>query len=81
MRHFYRAPGEPYRPGEILRQPALAKALELLRDRGPEGFYEGAVAEDIAASVQAAGGVVTADDLARYRVRWLEPSSRAIAST
>jgi gamma-glutamyltranspeptidase/glutathione hydrolase len=73
IRHFYRAPGHPYRPGEILRQPALAKALELLRDRGPEGFYEGAVANDIATSVQAAGGVVTAGDLARYRVRWLEP--------
>jgi gamma-glutamyltranspeptidase/glutathione hydrolase len=72
-RHFYRAPGQAYRPGEILRQPALAGALRLLRDRGPEGFYEGAVARDIAASVRAAGGVITTDDLARYRVRWLEP--------
>ena len=73
VRHFYRAAGQPYRPGEILRQPALARALKRLRNHGPDGFYTGAVAEDIAASVQAAGGVITPEDLAAYRVRWLEP--------
>ena len=73
VRHFYRGPGEPYRPGEILRQPALARALEKLRNHGPAGFYEGDVARDIAASVQAAGGVLGVDDLARYEVRWLQP--------
>ena len=72
-RHFYRAPGQPYRPGEILRQPALAKALELLRNNGPDGFYGGEVAADIASTAQAAGGVITEEDLATYRVRWLEP--------
>jgi gamma-glutamyltranspeptidase/glutathione hydrolase len=73
VRHFYHAPGQPYRPGEILRQPALARALELLRDRGADGFYRGEVARDIADSVQAAGGVITTDDMAAYEVRWLEP--------
>ena len=73
FRHFYRAPGEPYRPGEILRQPALAKALESLRNNGPDGFYSGDVASDIATTVQAAGGVITEQDLANYRVRWLQP--------
>jgi len=73
VRHFYHAPGEPYRPGEILRQPALARALKQLRNSGPAGFYSGDVARDIAASVQAAGGVLSVDDLARYEVRWLKP--------
>lgn len=73
IRHFYRAPGQAYRPGEILRQPALAGALERLRDLGPDGFYRGEVARDIADSVQAAGGVITTDDMAAYEVRWLEP--------
>ena len=72
-RHFYRAANEPYRPGEILHQPALARALAQLRNHGPAGFYRGDVARDIAASVQAAGGVLTEADLARYEVRWLEP--------
>lgn len=73
LRHFYKAPGQHYQPGEIFRQPALAKALELLREQGPDGFYRGAVARDIATTVQANGGVITVSDLANYRVRWLAP--------
>ena len=70
-RHFFMAPGKPYPPGETLRQPALARALKLIRDLGPDGFYRGAVAQDIAATVQAEGGVITEADMANYRVRWL----------
>jgi len=73
LRHFYKSPTQPYRPGEILRQPALAQALILLREQGPDGFYRGAVAHDIAATVQASGGVITEADLANYQVRWLKP--------
>jgi len=51
----------------------LARALQLYRDQGPDGFYRGAVAKDIAATVQANGGVLTEADLANYRVRWLQP--------
>ena len=67
LRHFYKTPQQHYQPGEILRQPALARALELYRDQG------GDVARDIAATVQANGGVLSLADLANYRVRWLEP--------
>ena len=73
LRHFYKSPQQPYLPGETLRQPALARALLLYRDEGPEGFYRGAVAKDIADTVQANGGVITEADLANYRVRWLKP--------
>jgi len=73
LRHFFKTPTQPYRPGEVLQQPALAEALKLLRKQGPDGFYRGAVARDIAATVQANGGVITEDDLASYRVRWLKP--------
>ncbi len=73
VRHFFKAPEQPYRPGEILKQPALAKALELYRDQGPDGFYSGDVARDIAATVRAEGGVITQADMAAYKVRWLQP--------
>jgi gamma-glutamyltranspeptidase/glutathione hydrolase len=73
VRHFFKAPKQPYRPGEILKQPALAEALKLYRDKGPDGFYSGAVAQDIAATVQAEGGVITVADMAAYKVRWLQP--------
>ena len=73
LRHFYKSPQQPYLPGETLRQPALARALLLYRDEGPDGFYRGAVAKDIADTVQANGGVITEADMANYRVRWLKP--------
>ena len=73
LEHFYTESGEHYRPGDLLRQPALAAALKLLRDEGLDGFYQGEVAADIANSVQAAGGVITTRDLDKYRVRWMEP--------
>ena len=73
FRHFYKSSKKPYLPGDTLRQPALARALLLYRDQGPDGFYRGAVAKDIAVTVQANGGVITEADLANYRVRWLKP--------
>ena len=72
-RHFYKSPQQHYLPGEILKQPALAAALQLFRDQGPAGIYRGDVARDIADSVQAAGGVITTTDMAAYKVRWLSP--------
>ena len=73
LRHFYRSPEQHYKPGDLVQQPALARALVKLRDQGPAGFYSGEVARDIATTVQAEGGVITEADLAAYRVRWLEP--------
>ncbi len=73
IRHFYKSASQHYQPGDLLQQPALAEALKLLRDQGPSGFYTGAVARDIAETVQAAGGVITAEDLGNYRTRWLKP--------
>jgi gamma-glutamyltranspeptidase/glutathione hydrolase len=73
FKHFFKSPQQHYRPGEILKQPALAQALNLYREQGPDGIYKGAVAEDISATVQAAGGVITLADMAAYKVRWLQP--------
>jgi gamma-glutamyltranspeptidase/glutathione hydrolase len=73
FKHFFKTPQQHYRPGEILRQPALAQALNLYREQGPDGFYKGPVAQDISATVQATGGVITLADMAAYKVRWLQP--------
>ncbi|MEM7561740.1 MAG: gamma-glutamyltransferase, partial [Pseudomonadota bacterium] len=73
FKHFFKDETRHYLPGDLLKQPALAKALKMLRDQGPDGFYRGAVAKDIADSVQAAGGVITEQDLNDYQVRWLKP--------
>lgn len=70
---FFKKRSQMYKPGEILRQPALAKALERIAAQGAKGFYEGPVAKDIAESVKKAGGIITLTDLKAYQTRWLEP--------
>lgn len=59
--------------GSSLPNADLAHTLELLALHGRNGFYRGPVAEAIVAASRQGGGVVTADDLARYEVRLTEP--------
>jgi gamma-glutamyltranspeptidase / glutathione hydrolase len=59
--------------GALITQPDLAKTLEALARQGSQAFYAGKTAQAIGATVKAAGGVLTAADLAAYKVRWREP--------
>lgn len=61
--------------GDVLRFPQLADTLEMVAAKGREGFYTGAVADEIARSVQAAGGLLTAEDFAGFHSQWGEPVS------
>ena len=61
-----------YKPGEIFRQPDLARTLERIADK-PDDFYHGALARELAAAMQKGGGLITADDLASYEVKEREP--------
>ena len=67
----------PVMPAEdrvpVLPMPALQRTLARLSAEGPRTFYEGALARDIAGEVQAAGGVLSSDDLASYRARVVDP--------
>jgi gamma-glutamyltranspeptidase/glutathione hydrolase len=67
MQNFFRgANGEVVAPGELWKQPALAKTLEAIRDQGRDGFYKGAVAAEIESYMKANGGIITQEDLAGY---------------
>jgi len=59
--------GVPYRAGERLRQPELARALERIAKDGPAGFYEGETAALIDKEMKAHDGLITRRDLAAYR--------------
>lgn len=59
--------GFPKMEGDELRQPQLARVLELIAAQGPDGFYRGETAEALAAGVTARGGVMTVEDLANYK--------------
>ena len=64
---FLRRDGKVLAPGDRLVQSDLARTLYAIARNGPRAFYEGPIAEKIAAAVRAAGGVMTADDLKSYR--------------
>ena len=55
----------------------LAETYQRLSDGGPREFYEGALARDIAADLQAGGSAIDYDDLAGYQARLVEPLSFA----
>ena len=58
--------GEAYLPGEVLRQPDLARTLERIMREGRKGFYRGETARLLAAEMRRGGGLITEEDLARY---------------
>jgi gamma-glutamyltranspeptidase/glutathione hydrolase len=65
--------GRAPKPGEVFRNPDLAKTLEAVAAGGRDVFYKGAVAQAIAQLMQQRGGFVTLDDLARHRADWVDP--------
>ncbi len=64
--YFLNSDGKSLQPGEIWKQPALGATLELIRDRGKDGFYKGAVAQEIARYMKENGGIITETDLEKY---------------
>src|SRR3984957_10585708 len=64
--------GKYYQPGDILKQPELARTLERL-SKDPDDLYHGKMAQELAAGIQKGGGLVTAKDLAAYEVKEREP--------
>jgi len=62
-------------PGEIFRNPGLARTLSAIAEGGKDDFYQGAIAQAIAITVQAAGGCLSLEDLAAHHSTWEDPIS------
>jgi gamma-glutamyltranspeptidase / glutathione hydrolase len=71
-KRVFQRDGNYYHPGEVFRQPDLARTLERIAAK-PDDFYHGDLARELAAAMQKGGGLITADDLARYEVKEREP--------
>jgi gamma-glutamyltranspeptidase/glutathione hydrolase len=69
----YRQPLSGPRAGKILAQKALGDVLEKIAQQGRDGFYAGAVAEKMCATIKAEGGILSPDDLRPPVAQWLEP--------
>jgi len=65
--------GTPLAAGSRLRQPALARTLRAIAARGRDAFYSGEIAESWTAELRRGGGIITREDLRRYRAVWREP--------
>ena len=67
--------GEPLKKGEQLVQANLAKSLTLIAKEGPDAFYKGAIADQIADEMKKNGGLISKADLAAYRAVERQPVS------
>jgi gamma-glutamyltranspeptidase len=71
----FRPRGRALRMGEPLALPQLARALRRVADGGPDAFYRGPVATQVAEYLAERDGVLTADDFAAHRSDWVDPIS------
>lgn len=65
--------GLPYEVGDVIKNPDLAKTLQLIADGGKDAFYTGDMAQAMVDAVAAWGGNMTMEDLANYEVKVREP--------
>jgi len=65
--------GRFYEPGEVFRQPELARTLRQIAVGGPGVFYRGPIARAIAASMEKHHGLIKLDDLRQYQAKIRPP--------
>jgi len=61
--------------GEMHRQPALARTLQMVADNGREAFYTGELAEDMCGYLNSLGGLHTMEDFANSVGDYVTPIS------
>jgi gamma-glutamyltranspeptidase/glutathione hydrolase len=67
LRVFGKPGGGPWKPGDRLKQPDLARTLQVLADQGPDAFYQGPIADAIVDEMARGKGLITHRDLADYQ--------------
>jgi len=70
---YFRSDGSLKLPGDIVVNKDLARTLRRIAEDGPETFYTGDIAEEIAADMSAHGGLIGKEDLARYELAVAKP--------
>jgi gamma-glutamyltranspeptidase/glutathione hydrolase len=72
-RRIFLRNGRLYEPGEVFRQPHLARTLRQIAASGPKVFYRGRIARAIAATVKKHGGILEREDLLAYQAKIRPP--------
>ncbi len=72
-RRIFLRNGELYKPGDTFMQPELARTLRRIARNGPQAFYQGPIAEQIAATMAKHHGLITLSDLKKYHAKERQP--------
>ncbi len=72
-RRIFLRGGRKYEPGEIFRQPDLARTLRRIARHGPQDFYRGRIAQAIATTMERHHGLIRLEDLDRYEAKIRQP--------
>jgi gamma-glutamyltranspeptidase/glutathione hydrolase len=72
-RVYRKADGTSYESGDTMKLPDLAWTLEQIAAKGADGFYKGEVAKRLVDGIQAAGGIITLNDLVNYDAKIRTP--------
>jgi len=74
LRRVYGHPdGRPWKAGDRMRLPDLAKTLTLIAESGPDAFYSGPIANQLVAEMRRGGGLIAKCDLEGYEAKVREP--------
>lgn len=74
--YFFDESGVPRAAGTVIKNPEYATTLRTIAENGPDGFYQGPIAEKVLAAVARAHNVpgdISAEDLTAYKVEMREP--------
>ncbi|XP_050350816.1 glutathione hydrolase 1 proenzyme-like [Nymphalis io] len=64
---------EVWNEGDLIREPTLARTLDVIAEEGPEAIHNGSLTEALVRDIRNFGGIITEDDLRNYQVEWQEP--------
>jgi gamma-glutamyltranspeptidase/glutathione hydrolase len=62
-----------WKENDTIKYPALAATLTKIQQNGKDEFYKGETAKRLVKFMQANGGIITLEDLAKYEAKWREP--------
>src|SRR5216110_1581369 len=61
--------------GDVFKNPALAKTLRLIGEKGRDAFYKGEIADKIDIFMQQSGGFLRKADFEKHTSTWVDPVS------
>jgi gamma-glutamyltranspeptidase/glutathione hydrolase len=71
----YTINGRTPEKGDIFKNPALAKTLRLIGEKGRDAFYKGEIADKIDKFMRENGGFLRKEDFEKHTSTWVDPVS------